>query len=364
MIIKFPDNKYLTDSSGDRLMIEGIRNVYAALITENYKVMNLLYGRDCFMKTDILKRDFEVVENSGSIHYSKNKVFEYEYDCWYNSELDMYVMAGREDSDGLSLMDDDDEDTIDKGYHKITYVFHKDNIEDVSHYLNENTVGELSTDSKIDIIIQTQSGYRFNEHSINPLPVDIETMYNDDFVPVYEHIVDKLNNNGKGIVLLHGVAGSGKSNLIKHLTTVVKHKFVFLPIGMIGHLSSPSFIGDLLSKKGCVLVIEDCENYIQDRELSRDSIVSSLLQITDGILSDITDIKVICTFNTDLTKIDSALLREGRLIAEYKFEKLDRDKVELLTGKPTDKDCTLSEIYNTLTYTENKVEETKIGFGR
>ena len=31
--------------------------------------------------------------------------------------------------------------------------------------------------------------------------------YNDDFKPVYDHIVDKLNNSGKGIVLLHGEKG-------------------------------------------------------------------------------------------------------------------------------------------------------------
>ena len=62
--------------------------------------------------------------------------------------------------------------------------------------------------------------------------------------------------------------------------------------------------------------------------------------------------QIIATFNCDLTKIDPALLRKGRLIANYEFNKLDvesskilSDKLEFGTEKISEP-MTLAEIYN------------------
>ena len=62
--------------------------------------------------------------------------------------------------------------------------------------------------------------------------------------------------------------------------------------------------------------------------------------------------QIIATFNCDLTKIDSALLRKGRLIANYEFGKLDIESSKILSeklGYPGDQitePMTLAEIYN------------------
>lgn len=62
--------------------------------------------------------------------------------------------------------------------------------------------------------------------------------------------------------------------------------------------------------------------------------------------------QIIATFNCDLTKIDPALLRKGRLIANYEFNKLDLDSAKILSDKlgfGTDaitEAMTLAEIYN------------------
>ena len=79
--------------------------------------------------------------------------------------------------------------------------------------------------------------------------------------------------------------------------------------------------------------------------------VSNILNITDGILSDILNIQIVATFNMDKAKIDSALLRKGRLIAEHKFDALgveDANNLLKHLGKDADatKPVTLTEIYN------------------
>jgi hypothetical protein len=72
----------------------------------------------------------------------------------------------------------------------------------------------------------------------------------------------------------------------------------------------------------------------------------------------------------DKAKIDSALLRKGRLIAEHKFDALPIDDANNLIkylGKNyvADKPMTLTEIYN-LEETEYKSEDkySPIGFNR
>ena len=60
---------------------------------------------------------------------------------------------------------------------------------------------------------------------------------------------------------------------------------------------------------------------------------------------------IICTFNTDLTAIDKALLRKGRLIAKYEFKELTIEKSKQLfesLGHDVNvkEEMTLAEIYN------------------
>ena len=85
-----------------------------------------------------------------------------------------------------------------------------------------------------------------------------------------------------------------------------------------------------------VLIIEDAENIVQDRTdvvRSTNQAVSNLLNMSDGLLGDAVHQQIICTFNCDLRNIDSALLREGRLVLEHKFDKLSAENARRLCEK-------------------------------
>lgn len=361
MRIEKPDIKILRDGGGDIVVSDLIKDLYTILRSQDYNSLSFNYNQSKFISLKILNSEFEPVENSKIITYSNDKSFIVDYGYWKHKILDFYISGMTNDSTYT-----DEEEDIYEGYYYIKTIYYKEDTDfsPIIEYLNTNVTDKLPTSNKIDIIVQTQQGYTFKEYSLKSTHVDVDTMYNDDFRPVYDHIVNKLNNGNKGVVLLYGDPGTGKTNLLRHLTTVVTEKFVFVPINMIEHVSSPSFISDLITNKGKILVIEDCENYIQDRKTSHTTVVSPLLQITDGILSDLMDIKIICTFNTDLTKVDEALLREGRLIAEYEFKELSDEKAEALAGKKVEGKKTLANIFNQLTYKANKKEEVKIGFNR
>ena len=73
---------------------------------------------------------------------------------------------------------------------------------------------------------------------------------------------------------------------------------------------------------------------------------------SDGLLGDAMHQQIIATFNCDLTTVDPALLRQGRLIADYEFNKLDLESSKTLSDKlgfgieNITEPMTLAEIYN------------------
>ena len=165
--------------------------------------------------------------------------------------------------------------------------------------------------------------------------INIGELYNDDFAEIDELITTALPRQESGIILLHGESGTGKTTYIKHLICRFKDlEFIFVQNDFVRDLLKPSFISFLIQHKNSILIIEDAEKVVIARENSTDdSVVSTILQLTDGLFSDFLNIKIICTFNTELDRIDRALLRKGRMIAKYHFSRLSAEKTAELAKK-------------------------------
>lgn len=226
--------------------------------------------------------------------------------------------------------------------------------------------------NNIALVIQTPRGYSTTSFELPNQKLDIELGYGKAFKPVHEKIINQLNKkNGKGLVLLHGTPGTGKTHYLKYLASKIKDKRVlFIPPFLADFITSPEMTPFLIENSNSVLFIEDAERVITDRQSGGANGVSNILNITDGILSDILNIQIVATFNMDKAKIDSALLRKGRLIAEHKFDSLpveDANNLLKHLGKnhTTNKPMTLTEIYN-IEEAEYKSEDkySPIGFNR
>lgn len=129
-----------------------------------------------------------------------------------------------------------------------------------------------------------------------------------------------------------------------------KRPFLFLDSSVFGAITDSSFIKLLINNKNAVIVLEDCETLLASREYGNGR-MAALLNLSDGILGDSLNLKFICTFNSDLTKIDQALLRKGRMKLKYEFKALTADKTqakakELGKDIPAGKELPLCEIYN------------------
>lgn len=198
----------------------------------------------------------------------------------------------------------------------------------------------------------SRGSYYLEELTVNKSTQNIELNYNDDFLAIHHVIKKRLSqNNDKGIVVLHGKPGTGKTSYIRFLVTQIKKKVIFLPPNMTNSILGPELISLLISNPNSILVIEDAETVIMKRDLNGQSAVSTLLNLSDGLLSDCLNIQIICSFNTNLTNVDQALLRKGRLIAKYEFKELDIKKGQILSDKlgfntTINNSLNLSEIYN------------------
>ena len=132
-------------------------------------------------------------------------------------------------------------------------------------------------------------------------------------------------------------------------------------------ITNPDLISILILKPNIILVIEDAENIIVDREKNGDSPVSAILNISDGLLSYCLNIQIICSFNTDISKIDSALMRKGRLIAKYELKELEVHKANDLSKKlgfdvAISKPMILTDIYNQVEKDFQEAKINRVGF--
>lgn len=238
---------------------------------------------------------------------------------------------------------------------KVRFLFRKTEIEKVETIIGgikKFKVKQGRLKPELSLLVVTRSGIGTKSLEISKPKLSLADNYNEDFREIHQTILKRLSRkNDKGLVLLHGKPGTGKTTYIRYLISLIQKNVIFLPPNMAGAITNPDLISILIDNPNSVFVIEDAENIVVDREKNGHSPVSALLNISDGLLSDCLNIQVICSFNTDISKIDSALMRKGRLIANYEFKELEVHKAQTLSNKlgfttAIDLPMTLTTIYN------------------
>lgn len=205
-------------------------------------------------------------------------------------------------------------------------------VADVTELVNKFKERQRRQPLEINLIVQNRSSLELKAMEIKRTKLDLDLFYEDDFKETDETIRKRLSQkNDKGIVLLHGLPGTGKTTYLRYLVGKIKKRVLFLSPSVAGNLMNPDFIELLIDNPNTVLIIEDAENIIMDRKHNSGSAVSNLLNISDGLLADFLNVQLICMFNSSLTMVDSALMRKGRLIAKYEFGKLGISKAQRLS---------------------------------
>ena len=77
--------------------------------------------------------------------------------------------------------------------------------------------------------------------------MDIEKNYNDDLP--YKQIVDFLNSEDCGLVILNGDAGTGKTSLIRHFIKEIDKDFLYLDQSSFDNITDVSFLKEVIQKR-------------------------------------------------------------------------------------------------------------------
>ena len=193
-------------------------------------------------------------------------------------------------------------------------------------------------ESKVHLFIKNQFGeYTFEPIAVNlPKELDLELNYGKRFLDVDKKIKERLVEKTNGLYMFHGPPGTGKTTYIKYLASCVDRDFIYIPTTMIEYFTSdPNCLHTLIQKPNSIIILEDAEKAILKRmgDGMDSSAVSSLLNLSDGILSDILKTSVIVTYNCPKQDIDDALKRKGRLQVEYEFDALSVEDATKLAKK-------------------------------
>ena len=205
--------------------------------------------------------------------------------------------------------------------------------------------------------------------------IDPDKQYNTD-LPKEE--IDKfIRSKEGGLSIFYGKPGCGKSSYIKYLAQTHTNK-IFNILSQDLLLSGLSgFRKHLLTKDQgggtCIYIIEDCEKLLvsRDKSFGDTSVISELLNLSDGIFGDYLKVKFILTFNANVPDLDTALLRKGRLKVKYEFKPLSGERLETLakelgidlTEEEKKNGLSLADLYNHESRVDFSVQEKrKLGF--
>ncbi len=209
--------------------------------------------------------------------------------------------------------------------------------------------------------------------------------YSEDTAKKFRYMTEQLKSdtpNGR-IMIFRGEPGGGKTYLIRSLVGAVERAiFVVVPAAMVGELDGPNLIGTLINTYSnadgpIVLILEDADSVLAPRGADNMHSISSLLNLSDGILGNLMDLRIIATTNALKEELDSAVTRDGRLCVDIEVGPLDYEHalrvLRRLTKNdaselPEKRDYQLAEVYklsrpDTDTSLQLTTKKSALGFG-
>ncbi len=209
------------------------------------------------------------------------------------------------------------------------------------HFSSRGPTGSVA------MAVVTRGGLQLRELGTVDEPLKEEN-YAPEVVAGFHKIVSDLSSQtppGR-LSLLSGPPGTGKSFFMRGVISAApaEVRFVVLPASAVGSISAPSLLTTLIeeghskSHPTC-LILEDADRGLAKRGPDNFDEVTDLLNIGDGLLGELADLRVIATTNATRPEIDPAILRPGRLAHRLEFGPLDIERARAIVkregGDPT-----------------------------
>jgi len=207
----------------------------------------------------------------------------------------------------------------------------KSKIEHLVEKVPENKVDNIP---RVHVVVQTSSGLDTREFNSVYCKL-VRDNYDARVLSQWDNVISEFKKSEPvaRMAILNGPPGTGKTHLIKSMLFEDGLFCLLLPNDLFVNVASPAFLNFLINTAGrisqkLVLILEDADSLLEERS-NKDDVnpLATLLNMADGILGRILDVRMILTTNRKDQTYDAATLRAGRLLHNINVDKLEKNGV-------------------------------------
>lgn len=202
-------------------------------------------------------------------------------------------------------------------------------IQEIVSKLNDCIVNFEEDENKINTIVLNSGSLDLEPIDLNSIDIDnFELFYSKKTHKELNKLVKDIKKSNKGLSILYGERGLGKTSVINYLASKLDRIVIFISNNMIEHTINNSEFRKFLKRYDRpILIIDDCEMMFSEYFTKSNTFSNNLLQMTDGFLSDSFEANVITIFNVEKEdEIDHSLLESNNLLRVIEFESLTMDE--------------------------------------
>jgi energy-coupling factor transporter ATP-binding protein EcfA2 len=195
---------------------------------------------------------------------------------------------------------------------------------------------EIEDKKNINLYSLSFDSTGFDEKEIEINDIDeknIDLYYNKTVNKGVSKLLKNFKKEKKGLTIIYGERGVGKTNLIKYISKKTKKKCIFIPCTSFETvIINPEFRNFLSRNTDSIFILDDSDIYFSQIYSKSNIFTNIILQLVDGIDSDLFNVHFISILNVNnIDQIDHNLFECNHLIDVIEVDELNSEKINSLS---------------------------------
>jgi len=198
--------------------------------------------------------------------------------------------------------------------------------------IDKHRINDISDDENSLNILNFDDSNNLKLEKIDSKEIDLDKFYSKYTSKSLSSLFKKIKKSKSGLSIFYGERGTGKTSVIKSLPNILDKNIFFIPNNIIEHtILNAGFINFIKKYNESVLIIDDFELVI-DNYSRYNSVINTITQLVDSLISEIININIILIFNTESLSEIEDLIDCNSLLDIIKFDYLTQTEANKLSN--------------------------------